>query len=169
VVSRLVGSSSDLWLSRSWTTRTRRPAERADAYHFVTPEQFQARIDSGGFLEWIDFLDYRQGTPLPDPPQGAHAVFEIDVNGARAIRALDPDALLIFVDAPSAAEQERRIRRRGDSEQKVAQRLEKSAEERALAAELDMRVVINDDVDRACAEIAALIADAAASRSTDRR
>jgi guanylate kinase len=123
----------------------------------VLPEEFQARIDRGGFLEWIDFLDYRQGTPLPDPPAGADAVFEIDVNGAQAIRSIDPDALLIFVDAPSAAEQERRIRRRGDHEEKVVQRLAKSAEERALAAALDMHVVINDDVDRACAEIVALI------------
>lgn len=157
MVARLVETGSDLWLSRSWTTREKRPGERDDAYHFVTPEQFQERIDAGGFLEWIDFLDYRQGTPLPDPPEGAHAVFEIDVNGARAIRALDRDALLIFVDAPSAAEQERRIRRRGDSEDKVVQRLAKSAEERALATDLAMHVVINDDVDRACAEIAHLI------------
>jgi guanylate kinase len=157
VVSRLIETYPGLWLSRSWTTRAQRPGESADAYHFVTPEQFQERIDSGGFLEWIDFLDYRQGTPLPDPPDGVHAVFEIDVNGARAIRALDPDALLVFVDAPSPAEQERRIRRRGDIEEKVVQRLAKSAEERSLAAELGMHVVINDDVDRACAEIAALL------------
>ncbi|MDQ6696606.1 MAG: guanylate kinase [Actinomycetota bacterium] len=165
----MVEADPRLWLSRSWTTRARRPGERADAYHFVTPERFQGRIDSGDFLEWIDFLDYRQGTPLPDPPPGAHAVFEIDVNGARAVRALDPDALLIFVDAPSAAEQERRIRRRGDREDKVVQRLAKSAEERALAAALGMHVVINDDVDRACAEIAGLIAAAAASSPTERR
>ncbi len=157
VVSRLLETHPGLWLSRSWTTRTRRPGERVDAYHFVPPEEFQARIDSGGFLEWIDFLDYRQGTPLPDPPAGADAVFEIDVNGAQAIRSIDPDALLIFVDAPSPAEQERRIRRRGDHEDKVVQRLAKAAEERALATALGMHVVINDDVDRACAEIVALI------------
>jgi guanylate kinase len=64
---------------------------------------------------------------------------------------------LIFVDAPSPAEQERRIRARGDHEDKVVQRLAKSAEERALAAALGMHVVINEDVDRACAEIATLI------------
>jgi len=160
LVSRLVDDDPRLWLSRSCTTRTRRAGEPADAYHFVTPEQFQARIDAGGFLEWVDFLDYRQGTPLPDPPRGADAVFEIDVNGARSIRAIDPDALLIFVDTPSAAEQERRLRGRGDSEHKVAQRLVKAAEERALAAELAMHVVVNDDLARACAEAAGLIAEA---------
>jgi guanylate kinase len=160
LVSRLVDADPRLWLSRSWTTRARRPGEPADTYHFVTPAEFQRRVDAGGFLEWIEFLDYRQGTPRPDPPADADAVFEIDVNGAQAIKAIDPHALLIFIDAPSADEQERRIRGRGDSEEKVAQRLAKSAEERALAAELGMHVIVNDDLDRASAEVADLINEA---------
>lgn len=146
-----------LWLSRSWTTRTRRSGESPDTYRFVTDEEFQRRIDTGGFLEWVDFLDYRQGTPLAEPPAGSDTLFEIDVNGAQAIRSLDPSAVLIFIDAPSVDEQERRIRGRGDSEEKVAQRLAKSAEERALAVELGMHFVINDDLDRASTEVAGLI------------
>lgn len=164
MVARLVAADPRLWLSRSWTTRARRPGEPAEAYHFVTPEQFQARIDAGGFLEWVEFLDYRQGTPLPDAPPGTDAVFEIEVNGARSIRSLDPHALLIFVDAPSVPEQERRLRGRGDSEDEVAGRLAKAVEERAMAADLGMHVVVNDDLDRATGEVADLISAARTDR-----
>lgn len=163
LVSRLVAQDPRLWLSRSWTTRARRPGEPAEAYHFVTPEQFQARIDAGGFLEWVDFLDYRQGTPMSDAPAGTDTVFEIEVNGARSIRSIDPHALLIFVDAPSVSEQERRLRGRGDSGDKVSARLAKAVEERAMAGELGMQVVVNDDLERATAEVASMI-DAARTK-----
>jgi len=163
-VARLVADDPTLWLSRSWTTRAQRAGEAADAYHFVTPDEFQSRIDAGGFLERVQFLDYRQGTPTPDPPPGTDIVLEIDVQGATEVKRQFPDALLVFVDAPSEAELERRLRARGDPEEKVRQRLEKAIEERAAGRRLGALTVINADIERALAEIRALLAHARAGR-----
>lgn len=153
LVARLLDVDDRLWLSRSWTTRERRPAEAADAYRFATRDEFERRIGEGGFLEWVEFLDYLQGSPLPEPPDGHDVVFEIDVNGARAIKELYPEALLLFVDAPDRTVQEQRLRGRGDDEDRIRQRLQKADDEVALAAELDVVHVVNDDLDRALAEI----------------
>ncbi|HPU38878.1 MAG TPA: hypothetical protein PLS63_04845 [Microthrixaceae bacterium] len=160
LVQELVRSDQGLWLSRSWTTRAPRDGESLDAYHFVTPERFQEHIDADGFLEWVDFLDYRQGSPKPTPPEGADVLFEIDVHGAARINELHPTALLIFVDAPDRGVQEERLRGRGDSEERIAQRLAKANDEVARSLDLPFVRVTNDELPRAAEEIRGLIDDA---------
>lgn len=148
LVDRLLQRDQRLWLSRSWTTRERRPGEAHDAYVFVSPEDFQAHIDAGGFLEWVEFLDYRQGSPVPAVPDDQDALFEIDVVGAQAIKEAFPEALTIFVDAPSRAEQRARLEGRGDPPHVVERRLAKADAEARAARDLGSIVVINDDLDQ---------------------
>jgi len=160
LVDRLLDRDPNLWLSRSWTTRAQRRGEPDDAYVFVTRDAFEENIERGGFLEWAPFLDYLQGTPLPSPPEGSDIVLEIDVAGARQVRDLFPDALLLFVDSPDVAEQRRRLEGRGDPPEKVEARIAHGVRERLAAAELGLPVIINDDLDRAVEEILDIIARA---------
>jgi len=159
-VERLVARDPTLWLSRSWTTRPKRPSEADDAYVFVTRERFEARRADGGFLEWAEFLGHLYGSPLPDERPGRDVVLEIEVQGARQVAAKDPSALLVFVIPPSPEEQARRLRGRGDPEREVVSRLAKATEEAAAAGELGAAQVVSDDLDRAVEEIHGLIVDA---------
>jgi guanylate kinase len=120
---------------------------------FVTREAFEERIEINGFLEYAEFLGNLYGTPIPEAPLGRDLVLEIDVQGARQVMAQNPGSLLIFLEAPSAAEQEDRLRRRGDPEDKVAQRLAKAREEADAGAELGAHRITNEDVDNCADEI----------------
>ena len=158
IVEQLLARDPHLWLSRSWTTRPRRPAEPTEAYRFVDRATFEAAVAQGGFLEWVEFLDYLQGTPVPDPPEGTDVLLEIDVRGGRQVKELVPDAVLVFVDAPSPAHQRKRLENRGDDTATVARRMRKTASERAEALEMGYRIVVNDEVGRAVRAIEGLIA-----------
>jgi guanylate kinase len=128
---------------------------------FVDRAAFETHRDAGGFLEWAEFLGNLYGTPVPTAvPGGVDVVLEIEVQGARQIAAIDPDALIVFVQPPSAAEQERRLRGRGDPEEVVQRRLAKAAEEADAAVGLGAIEVVNDDLDRCVEEILGLIASA---------
>lgn len=163
LVARLLDRDQRLWLSRSWTTRPRRPGEPMEAYHFTNRETFDRHIEAGGFLEWVDFLDYRQGTPLVQPPANHDLVYEIDVYGAQQIRKHFPEALVVFVDAPTRQAQRARLERRGDPPARIEARLAKANGELQTAHQLGAAIVINDEIGRALADLEALISARRAS------
>jgi len=153
IVDALVERDPQLRLSRSWTTRAQRAGEPDSAYVFTTREEFERRIAEGGFLEWTEFLGNYYGTPMPEPGGGADLpdspdlVLEIEVDGAQQVKAVRPDALLIFILPPTRAEQERRLRARGDEPDTVVARLRKAEDEEPTGLAIADHMVVNDDLD----------------------
>ncbi|WP_197536953.1 guanylate kinase [Ilumatobacter coccineus] len=162
IVDALVERDDRLFLSRSWTTREQRPSESDDAYVFVTSEEFEQRIEAGGFLEWTEFLGNYYGSPIPEPGDDRDLVLEIEVDGAQQVKRIHPDALLIFVLPPSREEQERRLRGRGDLDHKVLARLKKAEEEEPIGRQLADHAVVNDDLEATINQMLEII-DAARS------
>ncbi len=101
IAAKLVESDPGLWLSRSWTTRPRRPGESDDAYRFVDRATFEEHARAGDFFEWAEFLDNLYGTPVPRPPEGFDVLLEIDLQGALQVKSKRPDAILILLLPPN--------------------------------------------------------------------
>ncbi|HEV8115236.1 MAG TPA: guanylate kinase [Acidimicrobiales bacterium] len=159
VVRRLLDVDPRLRLSRSWTTRPRRPGEPEDAYTFVDEAAFDAHLARDGFLEHDEFLGNLYGTPVPealDDPEH-DLLLEINVQGAEQVRHHRPDALVVLLVAPTRAVQEARLRARGDDDDHVAKRLAIADVEEAKGLALADAVVVNDDLDRAVAEVAGIV------------
>ena len=128
----------------------------------MSNRDFDRLIEDGAFLEWAEIYGHRSGTlwgpVLAELDRGRDVVLEIDVQGAETARRRLPDAVLIFLSAPSPEELERRLRaRRSESEEQVSRRLAAAAQEMEAAGWFD-HVVVNDHLDRAAAEVAAIIA-----------
>lgn len=130
-------------------------------YLFVTRDEFESLIAGGDLLEWAEFNDHLYGTP--DTPVreaiagGKDILLDIEIQGARQVRARFPDALMIFIAPPSLSELERRLRERGDTtEEDIADRLQMAAELDA-SSELFDHVVINDVAERAITEVIDLV------------
>lgn len=152
--------------SISATTRPLRPREvDGHDYHFLSPEEFRRRIEAGDLVEWEEIYGNMYGTlqseieKLLDGDPDARVIFDVDVNGALAIRRAFPsDAYLIFIAPPSFEELERRLKDRStESEDVIARRIERSAMEMEMQPRFDV-IVVNDDLDRAVEEIESLLA-----------
>jgi guanylate kinase len=149
--------------SVSWTTRAPRPDEREGIdYHFVTRREFEDLRDRGGFLESFEVYGDLKGTPrqfvVDSLAEGHDVLVEIDVKGALAARTVIPEALLVFVCAPSREEQRRRLEARGaDDPEAIERRLARADAEEQVARERFDVLIVNDDVDRAAAELAAIV------------
>lgn len=144
----------NVWLSVSATTRAPRPGEVDGVnYHYLSRPAFDAMIADGGFLEWAEYAGNRYGTPLA--PVLAHqaaghpVLLEIELQGARLVRARLPQATLVFLRPPSWEELVRRLTGRGtESAELVERRLATAREEMAAEAEFDVTIV-NDTVEGA--------------------
>ncbi|MDO4928736.1 MAG: guanylate kinase [Corynebacterium sp.] len=159
VVHRLRAEIPNLYFSVSMTTRDPRPGEVDGVdYFFVTPEEFQKRIDEGAMLEWADIHGglQRSGTPAAPVEEalaaGRPVLIEVDLVGARAIAALKPEAETVFLAPPSQEALEERLRGRGtESAEVIERRLETARTE--LAAQNEFKhVIVNDDLDQTIAE-----------------
>jgi guanylate kinase len=164
VIRRLRELVPDVELSVSCTTRARREGERDGVdYRYVSDEEFDRLIADGALLEWAEiFGHHRSGTPAAPVAQaraaGRDVILEIDVQGARQVREQLPKAVLVFLAPPSLDELGRRLRSRGtEDEAQIERRLEVAGREMEERSLFD-QVVVNDDVDRAAREIAAIIA-----------
>ena len=137
--------------SVSATTRERRPDEVDGAnYHFLTRERFQELLGQNGLLEHAEYVGDYYGTPYEPVEEalamGKDVLLELELVGARQVKARVPEAVMVFIAPPSMRELERRLRGRGtDSEEKIQKRLARAREEIRAMREFDY-VVVNEDL-----------------------
>lgn len=161
----------EVWISVSATTRPPRPGEENGVhYWFVSDEEFDAMIAKGDLLEWaVVHKAARYGTPRGPVDlalaSGHPAMLEIDLQGARQVRATMPEALFVFLKPPSWDELVRRLVGRGtESEAERERRLETARAELAAESEFDVTIV-NHEVHAAAEQLVALMVGPVSTRS----
>jgi guanylate kinase len=162
LVNRLLSLDPRLLFSVSYTTRAPRGAEvEGEDYHFIAREQFERCIAAGDFLEHADVFGHYYGThrTVLDQArsQGRDLILDIDVQGARQLKRSIPDAVTIFILAPSREILEQRLRMRSEDEESViARRLRKAADE-IRNFEMYDYVLVNDDLDRSTETLVSIV------------
>jgi guanylate kinase len=162
LIERLLERVPQLELSVSATTREPRPGEEDGRdYHFLTPEEFDRRVEAGDFLEHATYSGNRYGTLRGEVErrlsEGRSVVLEIEVQGARQVRVAMPEAVLIFIAPPDPAALRQRLEGRGtDSPEAIERRLRTAEIELEAQAEFP-HVIVNDDVQKAAAELEGLV------------
>jgi guanylate kinase len=162
LISKLLERVPGLELSVSATTRGPRAGEvDGRDYHFLTPEEFDRRVGAEDFLEFATYSGNRYGTLRSEVRkrlEGGHSVvLEIEVQGARQVRAAMRESIQVFIAPPDPAELRRRLEGRGaDSAEAIDARLEVAEQELAAQDEFAYRVV-NADLERAAAELEGIV------------
>ncbi|MBD2624966.1 guanylate kinase [Trichormus variabilis] len=162
LMQTLLQRHPELYYSVSLTTRSPRPGEtNGKNYYFISRSKFEQLVAQGEFLEWAEFAGNYYGTPratvLDHIQSGKLVMLEIELEGARQIRASFPSALSIFILPPTFSELEKRIRGRGqDSEESIVRRLHRAQTEIEAADEFDIQIV-NNDFETAVKEIEAVL------------
>lgn len=158
MVNLLLQRHPQLKLSISATTRQPRPGEVEGVnYFFLSKKDFETAILNQELLEWAEYAGNYYGTPKAQVVEqislGNYVILEIELEGARSIANIFPEARRIFVLPPSIEELEQRIRDRGtNSEESIAKRLEIAQKEIAAQNEFDSQIV-NDDLEKAIAQL----------------
>ncbi len=162
LIRALLARNPELALSVSATTRLPRPGERDGvSYHFLTPERFDARVAAGDFVEHARYSGNSYGTLRCELERrlaaGTPVVLEIEVQGARQIRAAMPEAVAVFIAPPAPEALLTRLRGRGtDSPEQVSLRLE-TADAELDAQQEFAHVVVNDDLQVAIDELEMIV------------
>ena len=162
VVFKAIEGRDDICFSTSVTTRDPRPGEvDGREYYFVKLGRFLEMIKNDELLEHAEYVANRYGTPRAYVQQrleeGKNVVLDIEVQGARQVRRKMPEAVLIFIAPPSLEELERRLRGRAtDTEDAIQGRLKRACQEYREADFYDY-LIINDDVEKAAAQLNAII------------
>lgn len=162
LVARLLASDSRLAFSVSYTTRAPRGNERpGESYHFISREEFQARLDRDEFLEFAEVFGHYYGTHrsvlVEAQAAGRDLVLDIDVQGARQLKEKIPDAVSIFILAPSREVLEQRLRARSEDSAKVIERRLREAAEEIRNYHAYDYVLINDEVESSVATLSAIV------------
>ncbi|HEY2201734.1 MAG TPA: guanylate kinase [Solirubrobacteraceae bacterium] len=171
LIRGLMEQLSDLQLSVSATTRAPRPGEREGVdYHFLSREEFERKVSAGEFVEHADYAGRSYGTLRSELEgrvrAGAPVVLEIEVQGARQVRSSVPDAVQVFIAPPSLEVLRTRLIGRGtDDPEEVERRLRVAAEELTAQSEF-AHVVINDRLEDALMQLAAIVAGELEARAT---
>jgi guanylate kinase len=173
LVQALRAAMPSLTVSISYTTRPKRPTEEEGRdYHFISVERFRELLADKAFLEHAQVFDNFYGTGRQQIASrltaGENVLLEIDWQGARQVRLAQPDSVSIFILPPSRAALEQRLRsRRTDSEEVIARRLRDAASDMSHCLEFDYAVV-NDQFERAVAELQQIIAGQGAAMRANR-
>lgn len=159
---RLIKQFPKIALSISTTTRKRREYEKNGVhYHFVSPEDFEKKIQKGDFAEWAEVHGNRYGTAVSTIEgfldQGRHVLFDIDVQGAMNLKKRYGErTLLIFILPPSMEELKTRLTKRNETSQSIETRLKNAYNEVRWSAKFDHQIT-NDDLERAYEELKQII------------